>query len=89
MLSLYEQETIISFSEADSQAEIYTASKRVASHLLKAGLTPTKQDPNGWWFTVPKAAVRIKAGRHTARIGGCKMPSKVSGFPKNATCRGC
>jgi hypothetical protein len=65
-----EQETIINFNEGEPGAEIYTASRRVASKLLRTGLTPKQQTPSGWWFEVPKQAVRIKVGRHHIRIGG-------------------
>lgn len=69
-LSSTEQETILNFNEGEPGAEIYTASRRVASKLIKAGLAPKQQTPSGWWFEVPKQAVRIKVGRRAIRIGG-------------------
>jgi len=69
-LTSYEQETIINFNEEEAAASIYTASKRVATKLRKAGLEPVEETPPGWWFEVPKQAIRVKVGRHAIKIGG-------------------
>ncbi len=51
----YEQETIIIFNENDGEAEIYTASPRVAKVLISRGLEPYKTEflkgkKTGWFF---------------------------------------
>jgi hypothetical protein len=81
--ALWEQETIIGFNELEGEAELYTASKRVASLLERRGLTPSRVDrlsgkPCGWTFILPKWAAIIKPGRTAIRIGGSRKASSVA-----------
>lgn len=73
----YEAETIINFNEAEEQAELYTASRRVAELLEKRGLKPYKVErmdgrATGWFFSLPKHAILVKPENRIIRIGGRK-----------------
>jgi hypothetical protein len=79
-MTLSEQETIILFDEAGGEAQVYTASKRVADLLARRGLEPYKTDANkqqitGWFFKLPKQTVILKPGKYSIRIGGTKINS--------------
>lgn len=70
----FEQETVIRFDETGSPAQVYTASKRVASKLIKQGMVPyrigaTKGVETAWYFELPKRAVALKPGKHIIRLG--------------------
>jgi hypothetical protein len=80
-LSREEQETIIHFDEAGENADIYTASKRVADKLIKRGVVPYKTDKQGgrdiaWYFELPKHTVALKPGKNIIRLGAThRMPA--------------
>ncbi len=74
----WELETIINFNEAEAQAEVYTASRRVAELLYKRGIKPfkvvrTNGKTTGWFFSLPKHAVLLKPENRTIRLGGRKV----------------
>ncbi len=89
----YEAETIINFNEEESKANVYTASKRVATLLERRGLKPVMVERprdngelGGWWFEVPKTAILIKPGKAAIKIGGArKINSTVSSVAASAT----
>lgn len=73
---LLEQETIVRFDETGKAAALYTASKRVAARLIKAGHAPTRitkrkgsKEVIAWWFSMPTAAVLIKCSGKSVRLG--------------------
>ena len=77
-LTSLEKETIITFNEAEEMAIVYTASERVRDHMIRAGFTPVRSERYGWWFEVPKQAVRIKMpGSPSVYIGGTIVPQKL------------
>ena len=78
-----EAETIINFNESEGMASVYTASRRVRSHMLKAGFSPVKSTSHAWWFEVPKQAVRVKMPSiPSIYIGGKKVPESLREITK-------
>lgn len=70
-LTPFERETVIRWDESDDQnVEFYTASKRVANRLLRAGVKPVKEEDQNWWFSLPKYCIRIKPGKRAVNITG-------------------
>lgn len=70
----FEQETIIRFDEAEQKLSVYTASRRVASKLIKAGLLVGKTDMRageitGWHFSGPSSMALLKPGKRSIRLG--------------------
>ena len=82
----YEQETIITFNEAEGTAEIYTSSEQVASKLKNAGLEPVGQDSSAWWFEIPKQAIRVKVGRRAILISRGRLKIDSGGQKLHKTC---
>lgn len=79
----WEQETIINFNEDEPEAQVYTASKRVANLLMRRGFKPCqvdKQDgkPCAWTFTQPKTAVLLKPANRIIRLGGSRKISSIA-----------
>ena len=79
----FEQETIIRWDESSYEAEIYTASRRVAERLIKGGLEPVRREKDSWWFVVPKQVIRLKPGERSiypAGRGGQKQKNVPAGM---------
>lgn len=76
MLSLCEQETIITFDEEESTLNLYTASSRVKKHMDKQSICPSRtfnsseNKPVAWEYVLPKNLLRIKPGNKSIYIGG-------------------
>lgn len=64
-----ELETIIRFDETGDECSIWTASKKVAARLAKAGLE-VMTEPGGWVVELPKQALRVKVGSRACYIAG-------------------
>lgn len=60
-LSLYEKETIINYNEAESEANIYTASPAMKKRLEKLG--EVHETNGGWEINVPKSWIKIAPPR--------------------------
>lgn len=79
----WEAETTVNFNEAETEAELYTASPRVFKMLARRGLTPCKVDtmngkPRGWFFTLPRWAIIVKPGKAAIRIGGAHRINSIA-----------
>lgn len=61
VLGRYEQETIVTYNEAEDEANVYTASSVMKRKLEKIGTV--KACGSGWEITVPKGWVTIKPPR--------------------------
>ncbi len=77
----FELETVVRFDETGEPALLWTASKRVADKLIKAGLAPTKLvrhkgETTGWWFALPTYGIVVKPTTKAIRIGIKKRPPK-------------
>jgi len=77
----FEMETVIRFDETGEPALVWTASKRVADKLIKAGLTPTRttwlrKEATGWWFQLPTYGIVVKPTTKAIRIGIKKRAPK-------------
>lgn len=77
-MTAYEAETIINFNEQEAQAELYTASRRVAELLEKRGIKPFKVEKingktTGWFFSLPKHSILVKPENRIIRLGGRKV----------------
>ena len=78
----FEMETVIRFDETGEPALVWTASKRVADKLIKAGLTPTAttwlhKEATGWWFQLPTYGIVVKPTTKAIRIGIKKRAPKA------------
>ena len=67
-------ETIIRFDETGGLSHVYTACKRVADKLIKAGLTPVRTSRfkgyvDGWWFECDSRGVAVKPFERLVRLG--------------------
>jgi hypothetical protein len=84
-LTRWEQETIIRWDEEGEQAEIYTASARVAARMEKLGVKPYKTTSGpGWFYKVSRGAIRIKVGNKSVHIAGGRPEIVPGGTPEYA-----
>jgi adenylylsulfate kinase-like enzyme len=59
MLSKYEMETIMIFSEEEDTAIVSTLSKKVANRLIKVGYQPEILDVDSYRFVIAKKDLRF------------------------------
>ena len=89
-LSLYEQETIILYNQADTTAEVYTHDQKLMEKLTRLSQKHPEQvcKKDKHSFTVPKRCVSVrepysaerrKAASERAKVAGYQPPVKKSG----------
>lgn len=75
-LSLYEQETILLYNQAEDTAEVYTHDRKLMEKLTRLSKKHPEQvckkDKHN--FTVPKRAERRKAASERAKAAGYRPP---------------
>ena len=77
-LSLYEQETIILYNQADTTAEVYTHDRKLMEKL-------TRLSQN---FTVPKRCVSVREPYSAERRKAASERAKAAGYRPPTTKKG-
>ena len=81
-LSLYEQETIILYNQADTTAEVYTHDRKLMEKLTRLSQKHPEQvckkDKNN--FTVPKRCVSVREPYSAERRKAASERAKAAGY---------
>lgn len=78
----HERETVITFNEIDTTAQIWTASEVVYRKLKKNGYFPVNESDRSASFEVPRRQIRLPKPPSQARIdAGKRLASRLPGTP--------
>lgn len=80
-LSLYEQETIILYNQAEATAEVYTHDPRLLEKLRRLAEKYPDQimKKDRQTFLVPKRCVSVRAASERAKAAGYRPPTPKKG----------